>query len=204
MSRFQSDEAIQELHDELYREEESRPKSGFSLLDQRSKLVVGLFIGAIILMVMFNKISTQEGLIIGGTGMLVLYLIKGTTQSRRELTWLECQIRLYDLLEFLQQHPIGSYPQIPPGEIRITPVGRKQWYEGQAFKRSFGVKIYNETLDVEDIYFVELDIFTGDIITFRESPEGVRGDETKDIKLMPSPDLLWKKKTEGYMGRALR
>jgi hypothetical protein len=201
MANYQSDEALQELHDEMYSSEAARPKGGFAAMDQKTKFWVGLFFGALILMIMLEKISMQEGLIVGGVGILILYMIKGTNPQRKELTWLECQIRLYDLLEFLQKHPIGNYPQIPPGEIRITPVGRKQWYEGQGFKRSFGIKIYNEERDIEDIYFVELDIFNGDIITFREAPEGVRGDETKDIKLMPTYSDLIAKKRENYMGR---
>ncbi len=47
-------------------------------------------------------------------------------------------IRLYDALEFIQNHPIGkSGSQIPKGNIEVKLIGRKQWYEGRSWKRSF-------------------------------------------------------------------
>jgi hypothetical protein len=203
MADYSSDEALAELHDEMYREEDTRSKSGFSKLSDQSKLWVGIFAGALVLMIYFEKITFNQGLVVGGVAALVLYLLKGTSRERNELTWLECMLRVHDLLEFLQSHPIGKHPQIPPGEIRVRPVGRKQWYEGRAFKRSFAVNIYDEELDVEEMYFVELDVFTGDILTFREAPEGVRGDETKDVKLMPTPDMMISKKRDEYMRQKL-
>jgi hypothetical protein len=152
-------------------------------------------------MVYLNKITTKQGMVIGAIVAIVLYFLLNDKGARKELTWLECQIRIYDLLKFLQDHPIGDHQQIPKGEVRITPIGRKQWYEGQAFKRSFGVNIWNEDVDVEEMYFVEIDVFTGDIITFKHAPEGVRGDETKDIKILPSYDMLLQKRSGQYFGK---
>jgi hypothetical protein len=199
-----NDDALQELHDEMYREEAERPKSGFSQLDQKSKFWVGIFAAVIIVLMFMEKITFQRGLMIMGAGLVALYLMKGTGPQRKELTWLECMIRIHDLLQFLQKHPIGNYRQVPKGEIRVTPIGRKQWYEGQAFKRSFGVEIYDKEIDVAETYFVEIDVFTGDLITFRHAPEGVRGDETKDVKLMPTYDQLIEKKRANYLGQAYK
>ena len=203
MVNYESDAALQEIHDEMYREEEQQAKKGYKALDDRSRFWIGLFIGGVLFMIYLDKISFNQGLMIGGIAFVMLYLMRGEQKTRRELTWLECQIRIYDLLYFLQQHPIGPYQQIPKGEIRITPIGRKQWYEGQAFKRSFGVNIYDEERDIEESYFVEIDVFTGDLITFRHAPQGVTGEETKDIKLLPTPDLLISKKRDEYYGRSL-
>jgi hypothetical protein len=201
MAEYQSDRQLQELHDEMYQREAARTETGTKTIDNRSRLLLGLFVGAVLLMVYLEKITMKEGLIVGAIAAIVLYFWLNDKGARKELTWLECQIRIYDLLKFLQDHPIGDYQQIPKGEIRITPIGRKQWYDGQAFKRSFGVNIWNEDIDVEEMYFVEVDVFTGDIITFRHSPEGVRGDETKDIKLLPSQDMLMQKRMGQYFGK---
>lgn len=200
MAYYESDEALAELHDELYADEEQAPKTGFSKLDDTSKFWAALFVGALLLLIMFNKIDTKQGLIVGGIGLVILYLMRGTSTERKELTWLECMVRIYDLLDFLQKHHIGPYEQIPQGEIQVTPIGRKQWYEGKSFKRSFGVKIKDKMKNITEIYYVELDIFIGDIITFREAPEGVRGDETKDIKYIPSPNMLMEKRRKGFLG----
>jgi hypothetical protein len=202
MANYDNDAALQELHDELYREEEARSQTGFSRMDDKSKMWIALLIGAVVLLYFMNKITSTQALIFGAVMAVIIYLLKGSNQGPKELTYLECLIRLYDLLDFMQQHPIGTHEQIPKGQIRLMPVGRKQWYDGKAFKRSFKVGIYDEDLDVEDYYFIELDVFTGDILTFREAPEGVRGDETKDIKLMPTPDMLMSKKRDQFMGKS--
>lgn len=201
MVDYNSDRQLAELHDEMYQREAARTDTGTKTIDNRSRLLIGLFIGAVLLMVFLEKITMKEGLMVGGIAAVVIYFWLSDKGGRKELTWLECQIRIYDLLRFLQDHPIGDYQQIPKGEIRITPVGRKQWYEGQAFKRSFGVNIWNEEIDVEEMYFVEVDVFTGDIITFKHSPEGVKGDETKDIKILPSHDMLLAKRSQQYFGK---
>lgn len=203
MAYYDTDEALQEIHDEMYSGQEDQKKTGLAAMDTGARTWVAIFFGAIAFMVYLEKITLRNGAILAAIGAIILYMIGSGTPKRKELTWLECQIRVYDLLDFLQAHPIGKYPQIPPGEIRVTPVGRKQWYEGQGFKRSFGVNIYDSNKDVENMYFVEIDIFNGDIITFREAPEGVRGDETKDIKLMPSYGDLILRKREQFMGKNL-
>ena len=201
MPNYESDETLQEIHDEMYREEEQAQPKGLAAMSDKSRFYVAIFAGALLLSIFLEWITPTQGLIVGGIAFAVLFLMKSSGAERRELTWLECQIRIYDLLYFLQQHPIGPHYQIPPGEIRVKPVGRKQWYEGKAFKRAFGVDIYNEVLDVTDQYYVEIDVFTGDLITFREAPEGVKGDETKDIKLIPSRDTMLQKKADEYGAR---
>ena len=203
-SDYESDEALQELHDEMYQREESRPKSGVAGLDQRTKFFIGLAIAGIVWLVYTERISLQQALIFGILGLIIYFVVTGTDPKRQELTWLECMMRVNDLLKFLQKHPIGDRPQIPKGEINTTPIGRKQWYEGKAFKRSYGVLIYDEKIDIEEWYFIEVDVFTGDIITFQHKPEGVYGDETKDIKLMPTYDMLISKKRDQYLSRSYR
>jgi hypothetical protein len=170
------------MHEEMYQREESRPKSGVSDLDQRTKFFIGLAVAGLVYLLYTERISMREAAIFAIAGFIIYFFVKGTDPRRQELTWLECMIRINDLLTFLQKHPIGNRAQIPKGEIEITPIGRKQWYEGRAFKRSFGVKIHDYELDISEWYFVEVDVFTGDIITFQHKPEGVYGDETKDIK----------------------
>jgi len=194
------DEALQDIYDEMYREEDKSP-TGFSRLDSKSKFWIGIFVGVLILLVYLGRITVVQGLVIGGIGALILYLMKGTTKQRNELTWLECMLRIHDLLDFLQKHPIGGYPQIPEGEIRVRPVGRKQWYDGRPFKRSFSVNIYDNSLDVEEMYFVEVDVFNGDILSFKEAPMGVTGDETKDLKVIASPELRNQMLRENMMKR---
>ena len=103
-----------------------------------------------------------------------------------------------------RRHRGGDAPQIPPGRIHIKPIGRKQWIEGGITKRSFGVDIYDSVKNLTEMYFVEVDTLTGDIITFREAPEGVYGDETKDIKFMPSYDMLMHRRADRYLGRTPR
>lgn len=202
MTDYESDSVMQEVHDEMYQEEEKKPSGSWQNLDDTTRMWVGLFVGAVLLFWFLGRITVQTAIVIIGIGAVVLYLMRGEVRERKELTWLECQIRLYDLLVFLQEHPIGTYKSIPKGEVRVHPIGRKQWYEGKGFKRSFKVTIYNQVLDIEEYYFAEIDIFTGDILTFRESPEGVRGDETKDIKLLPRYDQIVEKRASEYMGKA--
>ena len=202
--RYESDQALQEIHDEMYRREEERPKSGLATMDQKTKYFIGIFVGIVVLLMLFNKITVKTGVITLVVGGLIIWFLKGSNPQREELTWIECMLRINDLLTFLQKHPIGKYGQIPPGIIKVRPVGRKQWYEGRGFKRSFAVDIYNSKKNVNSMYFVEVDIFTGDIITFAEAPEGVYGNETKDIKLMPTMDMLLEKKKAQYLDKAYR
>ena len=230
---YDSDEVIQEVQDQMYRREETRPKDPFSKLDQRTKFWVALVAVAILFGMVGHKLDhVDAGCPAAGQPMplrepgqtpldcddnnyaygfallageaLFIWLIKGQDPARTELTWIECMVRIQDLLRLLQRHPIGDLEQIPKGQIHIRPVGRKQWYEGAGMKRSFAVDIHDAAKDVTNTYFVEVDTITGDIITFREAPEGVYGDETKDIKLMPSYEMLMRKKAEQFIGRGLR
>ena len=201
MTDYNSDEVLGQIHDEMYRAESERPKSQISSMSQQSKFFMGLFVGAVILLIAFDKIELKEGLIALAAGVALLYFMLGTKQSRTELTWIECMMRIYEQLHLLQKHPIGDMPQIPKGAIHVKPIGRKQWYEGQSFKRSYAVDLYEEELGISEMYFIEVDIFTGDIITFKHSPEGVTGDETKDIKLMPTYDLRIQRKKDAYLGK---
>lgn len=201
---YESDVAIAELQDEMYRKEASRPTGGIAKLDKKSRFWVALIAGAIIIMIYTEKIEPKNGLVMLAVGGIILYFMQSNDPVRDELTWIECMIRTNDLLVFLQKHPIGQGPQIPLGVISVKPIGRKQWYEGSAFKRSFAVDIYDEELDVNDMFFLEVDVFTGDIITFRSAPEGVYGDETKDIKLMPTYDMLVNKKRDQYLSKSYK
>ena len=201
---YESDEALQEIHDEMYRAEAERPKSTISQMTDKSRFMIGLFVGVLILMVLLEKISIKDAAVFLIAGGVIIYFMKGTESKRQELTWLECMIRVNDLLKFLQKHPIGDMPQIPKGEVRVKPVGRKQWYEGQPFKRSFAVDIFDQETDITEMFFVEVDVFTGDIITFRHAPEGVYGDETKDIKLLPPQDMLVQKKRDQFLNKKFK
>lgn len=201
---YETDEAIQELQDEMYRKESERPTGGLSKLDKKTRFWLAIAAGVTIILMWTEKIPMKTGLIVLAVGAIILYFMQSQDPERSELTWIECMIRVNDLLKFLQKHPIGDIHQIPPGEISVKPIGRKQWYEGQAFKRSFAVDIYDKDKDVTEMYFVEVDVFTGDIITFKWAPEGVYGDETKDIKLMPTYDMLINKKRDQYLSKSYR
>ena len=201
---YQNDQALQEIHDEMYRVEEERPKSGFGTMDPKTKMMIAITAGVIIFLMVIDKITPKNGMIALGIGGLILFLMNSGNPKRQELTWLECMIRINDLLKFLQKHQIGDYPQVPRGEVRVSPIGRKQWYDGQPFKRSFKVDIYDKSKDVTEIYFCEVDVFTGDIITFRHAPEGVYGNETKDIRVLPSFDMTLNKKRDEFLGKGVR
>ncbi len=202
MNDYEKDEALQEVHDEMYRREEERPTSGFANLSDQTKFFFGIFVAAIILLVANDKITFQNGMFSLIAMVVVLYFMSGTESSqRKELTWMECMIRANDLMKFIQKHPIGDGSQIPIGKINVKAIGRKQFYEGKSFKRSYGVDIYDAAIDITEHYFIEVDVFTGDIITFKHSPEGVYGDETKDIKLMPTYDMLVQKKRDQYLNK---
>jgi hypothetical protein len=195
------DAELQEIHDEMYKEEEAKPKKGFSTFDKRTKFWISCVIGSIIVFVYFEKITATQGLVIGGVVALIIAMSVGTDPRKKELTMIECQLRIYDLLTFLQEHPMGNYQQIPNGEIMVKTVGKKQWFQGQAFKRSFGVDIYDDERDITTMYFAEIDIFTGDLITFRLAPEGVTGSEKKDIVFLPNPEMAINKRRDEYIGK---
>jgi hypothetical protein len=204
MVEYESDHAIQEIQDEMYRKEEERPRGALSKIDQRTKFWIAIGAGITLLLIWTEKISIKTGVIILVIGAIILWLMSGNDPKREELTWIECMIRINDLLKFLQKHPIGDIPQVPQGEVHVRPIGRKQWYEGQAFKRSFAVDIYDKIKDATEMFFVEVDVFTGDIITFKSAPEGVYGDETKDIKLMPTYDMLINKRRDQYLNKGTK
>lgn len=196
---YESDEALQEIHDEMYGQEESRPKSAISGFDASTRFFIGLVVAAVVILIIFEKVSIKHGLLFLAAGAAIIYFMKGTERKDQELTWLECMMRVNDLLKFLQNHPIGDTRQIPKGEVNIKPIGRKQWYDGRPFKRSYAVDIYDDDKDITEMYFIEVDVYTGDIITFRHAPQGVYGDETKDVKLLPSPDMLVSKKRDQFL-----
>lgn len=205
MVNYEDDEAIAELQDEMYRKEEERPAKPKIDLGSNTKMIVGIGIAALLFFYFNEKITTNQLAMAVLAGAVILYFMNSSNDSKREeLTYIECMIRLNDLLKFLQSHPIGDVPQIPKGDVSINPIGRKQWFEGQGFKRSYGVEIYDAELQITENYFVEVDIFTGDIITFKAQPEGVYGDETKDIKLMPSYDMIVQKKRDKFMGKGFK
>lgn len=198
--QFYNDEALQDIHDEMYRQQDEQPQSKITTLSQQSKFFIGLFFAGMVLLIMTDKLTVKQGFIgLVAVGVILYFMLNFNTE-KKELTWIECMIRVNDLLSFLQKHPIGNSYQIPKGEVKVKPIGRKQWWEGQSFKRSFGVDIYDKENDLTEQYFIEVDIFTGDIITFRAAPEGVYGDETKDVKLMPNKDDLLNRKRDQYMG----
>ena len=198
---YESDRAIQEIQDEMYREEEKRPDSPWTKINPKTRFIIAIGFGIIVLLAFLKYITLADAIIYSIVGLIVLWLLTSGDASRKELTWLECIIRIHDLLYFLQKHPVGSFRQIPKGEIRVHPIGRKQWYDGKPFKRSFRVDIFDEEIDITEMYFLEVDVFTGDIITFRHSPEGVYGNETKDVKILPSTDMYFARKREGYLGK---
>ena len=199
---YENDPYLQDIQDDMYaaREEKQQP---VAKVDQRSKFAIGLFAGLIIILYMYDKITLNQAIIIGIVGLVILYLMKDTNQ-KKELTWLECMMRINDLLTFLQKHPIGKFQQVPPGEVRVSPIGRKQWYEGHSFKRSFKVTLYDSEVDNEETYFAEIDVFTGDLITFRHAPEGVTGGETKDVKYIPPAGMVLDRKRQEYLGKSHR
>ena len=202
---YEDDGVIQELQDELYgRSYGGDTGNAWSSLSREVKIMAGLAIGILIFMVYRETIPLKDALLYAAIGIIVLYFLIPRETTRRELSWIECIVRIENLLRFLQKHPIGDYPQVPKGKIKVSPIGRKQYYEGKPFKRSFRVEIYDEAADVEEIYFVEVDVFSGDIITFRYSPEGVYGDETKDIKFIPHFDAMMQKKRDQYLGKNKR
>jgi len=204
MVDYEKDEVLQELHDEMYDAESEKPKRGLTQFGQTTKFLIGIFVAATVLLIMFDKLSISHGVLILAAGGVIIYLTSGPTITRNELSYIECMIRLHDTLHFLQKHKIGDVPQIPKGEINITPIGRKQIYEGKPHKRSFGVKLWDEHTDLEEIYFIEVDVYTGDIITFKHTPEGVWGDETKDIKYIPGYDMLLQKKKDAYLQKSYK
>lgn len=205
MVNYQSDETLAEIHDEMYRREESRPTSGFAVLSQQTKFAMGIAVAGIMLLVMNDKITTIQGVTSVVAGIVIFYFMGGQEDvNRKELTCMECLLRLTELLKFFQDHPIGDTPQVPKGKIEPKLVGRKQWYEGRAFKRSFGVDIYDQEKDIREHYFAEVDVFTGDIITFKTAPEGVTGDETKDIKIMATREMMLEKKKAIYLDKAYK
>lgn len=204
MVDYEQDNALQEIHDEMYRKEEERPTSSVTNIQKVPRMWIGIAVAILAYLLMIEKITFTQAALAVLAGIVILYFMGDDQSKRGELTYIECMIRLNDLLKFLQKHPIGDVPQIPKGEVAITPIGRKQWFEGQGFKRSFGVKVYDDDLDITENYFTEVDIRTGDIITFRHAPEGVVGDETKDIKLMPTYDMLVQKKRDKYLNKAFK
>tara|TARA_Y100000310_G_scaffold345340_1_gene463915 strand:+ start:160 stop:780 length:621 start_codon:yes stop_codon:yes gene_type:complete len=199
MTDYTSDETLQQVHDEMYQRQQEQPKTKLGELSSQVKFFIGIYVAAIVILISSNKIEMNKGLLYLGIGAFLIWLLMAKNPERSELTWIECMIRINDLLVWLQKHPIGQYEQIPKGTIKIRPIGRKQWYEGSAWKRSFSVNIFDKDLGVEELYWLECDIYTGDIITFEHKPEGVYGNETKDIKLMPSYDLLISKKKSQYL-----
>lgn len=204
MVDYRSDEALQEIHDEMYREEGEKPRGGISTLSPQSRTMVGVFVAIVALMTYLGKLTIKNAAIILIAGGIILYFLKGFEPKKTELTWLECMIRINDLLKFLQRHPIGDAPQVPKGEVHIKPIGRKHWYDGKSFKRSFAVDLYDQDSDLTEMYFVEIDVFTGDIITFRSAPEGVYGDETKDVRILPSKDQFLDKKRDQFLNKSNR
>lgn len=202
MTNYDDDETIQELQDEMYgRSYGNDPVSSWGSLSREVKIMAGLGVGLLLFLMYRGTVSFKDGLLYVAIGIIVLYFLIPRETARRELSWIECIVRIENLLRFLQKHPIGDYPQVPKGKIKVSLIGRKQYFEGKPFKRSFRVEIYDEKTDVEEIYFVEIDVFSGDIITFRYAPEGVYGDETKDIKFIPHHDALMQKKREEFLGK---
>ena len=196
---YEDDEVIQELQDEMYgRSQGDSPMNAWQSLSRETKVFAGIAIGIMIFLIYRGTVDLRDGLLYAAIGIIVLYFLTNKDPGRRELSWIECIVRIENLLKFLQKHPIGDYPQIPKGLIKVSPVGRKQYFEGKPFKRSYRVDIYDDETDIEEIYFIEIDVFTGDIITFRYAPEGVYGDETKDIKFIPHHDALMQKKRDEF------
>lgn len=199
---YEDDETIQELQDEMYgRSYGNDPVSSWESLSKEVKIIAGLGVGLLLILMYRGTVELKDGMLYAAIGIIVLYFLIPRDSGRRELSWIECIVRIENLLKFLQKHPVGDHPQVPKGKIKVSPIGRKQYFEGKPFKRSFKVDIYDEISDVEEIYFVEIDVFSGDIITFRHSPEGVYGDETKDIKFIPHHDAMMQKKRDEYLGK---
>ncbi len=75
MVYYDDDEVLNEIHDELYQQEEERPKSGFSTLNDNTKFWFMFFLGGIALMVILNKIELKTALMIGGVGAIILFFM---------------------------------------------------------------------------------------------------------------------------------
>lgn len=202
---YDSDEVIAEITDEMYAREHKQKASMFAGCDKKVRTWMGVFAAIVFYCIFTERITNVTGMKILAAGIIIIYFISvGDTTKRAELSYVQCMIRIDETLKMLQKHKIGDMEQIPPGKIGVKLVGRKQWYEGNAFKRSFRVDLQDRFKDIVKIYFVEVDVFTGDIITFREAPEGVRGDETKDIKIMANFDMMVQKKRDQYMDKSYK
>ena len=202
MDDYEQDEVLKDIHDEMYVERQQNTKNSFNNISDTTKIIIGS-IGLVIgLLMIANKISVKVGLlIIGGLFVYILFLNNATNKQPKELSMIECMIRVNDQLTFIQQHPIGNWRNIPKGKIKIDIIGRKQWFEGLGFKRSFKVTIHDHKKEFNRIYFVECDIYTGDIITVKYSPQGVYGDETKDLKYLPTPMDRMNSIRDKYVGK---
>lgn len=198
---YEGYEDVQNIREQMESMMNRKPETGYAKLTPDIKKYAAIGAGILLILFVIDKITLIQCFYVGATGVLILYFLGGAVPQRHELSYLECRVRLYDLLHYMQQHPLGTLPQIPEGDIEVTPIGRKQWYAGQSFKRSFGVKIHDNVLGIIDFYFVELDTFTGDIITFRCAPEGVYGDETRDVDMIASPELRMDRLKEQYLRR---
>jgi len=204
MASYESDVDIQDIHDQMYQREAERPTSGLSKLTDKTKFWLIGGGGVIVVMMYLERIQTKTGLVLLALVGVIAYVLSTTDPTRQMLTDIECRMRLMDHLRLLQQQPVGDIPAIPKGLIGVDLVGRLQHFEGRPQKRSYGIKLYDSERDITEMYIGEVDVYTGDMVGCKFAPEGVTGDETRDIKLIPGHDMLLTKKKEEYLGKAYR
>ena len=193
-------EEIDEIHEEIIREQERERKNPFRHIHQTTITYFGVAIVIAFWYIANNPMDTQKTFFLGIVFALVLYMLTLNAKGPRMLTEQECKIMLYQKLKWKQKNPLGSYTELPDGELQILDKTRLRFLEQKPWKRESGFNIV--TVDGFEIqYSAEQDPFTGDPIAIYLRPEGFDPKERSDIKYIPGRDLQQEMRRDLYGGR---
>ena len=133
-----------------------------------------------------------------------IYITSAESESpkKRVLTRDECRAKLMEYIRRERMRPIGDLPMIHPNsKVKLGWPGKLVYRAGKPMLRTCKLSVINPRTHQEIVFQVNLEAFEGEIIAIVEKPEGMSGEEQRDVELVASPDLSAEKRYYKYGGK---
>lgn len=198
---MKEDEIIREAYREIKNREEAQDKGVVRKLPSNLRIIVFMIIAAILYGIYIKGIKLNNGLLLLGVILAIVYFGIKTESYARLLTEQECVIKLSQLLRYKQLHPLGDYHQIPPRlRIKILSNGKLLFLKSVPWKWCIGVTMFDPDTSLLKYFAAYLNPYSGDLIGM-VSIDSISDLEKSDVEFIPDYKMFSEKQYYDYMGK---
>ena len=199
MTYTYDDPELAEVQEQLLLREAETPKKGFGTLPPTTRLIILVAFGIISFATWIGKVSPRKGIGMLVVLMVILFFVTRDPVSRKPLSRPKLQLLLNQQIQTAKLHPIGDIPQIPRDTmVQVTNIGRRYHYPGTMLKDSFAVILYHAS-GIEEWVLAMQDSYEGHNLTWNPRPQGVSGDEARDLTYVPMPQMSSARWLQSYL-----